>query len=290
MLDSFQAKVPRRYPVRIFRRILKPPGFTLIELLVVIAIIAILAALILPALASAKAQAWRTQCLNNQRQLIITWTLYAGDYQDNYALNGGDMNVTSSQAHLWVYGGNHGDPNTLTNTLYLSDPHYAEFSSWITPTQIYKCPADRSKWPIGTGTSVNELRSYSMNSYIGTVTANAISPLIISPAYRMYLKSSDMALDSPSAKFVFMDVNPASICTPGFGVDMTLNTIIHYPSDMHNGRGVLAFADSHVEAHKWLDPRTMIGIPPGGQYIPHTDSSPNNVDLKWIADRTTSLR
>jgi len=281
----------RRYSAQAFRTPLKQSGFTLIELLVVIAIIAILAALLLPALASAKVQAWRTQCLNNERQLILTWTLYAGDYQDAFALNGGDANATSTQAHLWVYGGNHGDPDTLTNTLYLSDSHYAQFSPFLTPTQIYKCPADRSKWPLTSGQKVFQQRSYSMNSFIGTpANANRMSPLAFSTNYRVYLKAPEMALDSPAGKFVFTDVNPASICTPGFGVDMTLNTFIHYPSDMHNGRGVLAFADSHVESHKWLDRRTTVGLPPGENYIPHNISSPNNADLNWLAARTTSLK
>lgn len=281
---------PSRHAAPMSRAVNLPGGFTLIELLVVIAIIAILAALILPALASAKQQAWRTQCVNNQRQMILTWTLYAGDNQDTYAMNGGDMNATSTQAHLWAYGGNHGDPDTLTNTLYLSDSRYAQFSAYITPMQIYKCPADRSKWPLNSGVQVNELRSYAMNSYIGVSGANAISPLQFSAKYQEYLKAPDMALDSPASKFVFIDVNPASICTPGFGVDVTLNGFIHYPSDMHNGRGVLAFADSHIEGHKWQDARTTIGLPSGGNFIPHNLSSPGNPDLAWVVAHATSPR
>jgi hypothetical protein len=97
-----------------------------------------------------------------------------------------------------------------------------------------------------------------------------------------------LAADSAANRFVFMDVNPASICTPGFGVDMTEETFIHVPSDLHRGAGVVSFADSHVESHKWLDPRTRMGIPPGNQFIPHGIFSPRNQDLDWIAWRTTS--
>ena len=63
-------------------------GFNLIELLVMIALIAILAGLILPALARAKHQVARTQCINNQRQLLLTWTLYQGDNNEFMVANG----------------------------------------------------------------------------------------------------------------------------------------------------------------------------------------------------------
>ncbi len=263
-------------------------GFTLIELLVVVAIIAILAALLLPALAKAKKQAWRIQCLNNQKQIVIAWALYSMDNTDFLVLNGGDLNVTSVHPHLWVFGGNHGDPETLTNNQYLVGANYALFAPLLTSDAVYKCPADRSLWPVN-GKLTTELRSYSLNSYVGSPPTNVVTPLEVnSNVYRVYMKSADLALDMPANRFVFMDVNPASICTPGFGVDMTLETFIHYPSDLHDGIGVVAFADNHVESHKWLDARTKVGIPPGQQYLPHGTPSPNNQDIDWIAQRTTS--
>jgi prepilin-type N-terminal cleavage/methylation domain-containing protein len=265
-------------------------AFTLTELLVVIAVIAILAALLLPALTLAKTEAWRAQCVSNQKQMMVAWSIYAGDCRDFLALNGGDdLSVVSTTAHLWVYGGNHGDPETLTNAQYLVGAAYALLAGYEPASKLYKCPADLSLWPDGNnGEMVNELRSYSMNSYIATPAANLIMPLTLTSGYRLYMKYSQLAADSAANRFVFMDVNPASICTPGFGVDMNAVEFIHYPSDMHRRAGVVSFADAHVETHKWEDRRTTIGLPAGQAFIPHDVSSPNNQDLVWITERTTS--
>jgi len=271
---------------------MRPPAgraFTLIELLVVIAIITILAALLLPALAVAKSEGTRVQCVSNQRQITTAWCMYAGDNREVLVLNGGDANQTSEQAHLWVFGGNHGDPPTLTNVQYLIGPAYALLVGNQPSAKIYKCPADVSTWFVAdTATKAPELRSYSMNSYIAATGTNLLQPLAQTPDYRVYMKWSQLAADSPANRFVFMDVNPASICTPGFGVDMMAEEFIHYPSDLHRNRGVVSFADGHVETHKWLDHRTTIGLPPGSEYIPHDVASPGNQDLVWIAQRTSS--
>src|SRR5207249_3212364 len=99
-------------------------AFTLIELLVVIAIIAILAALLLPALSKARDQALRIKCVNNQKQLTLTWAMYSVDNHEALVLNGGETSHPPGP-YLWVFGGNHGDTQTLLNSQYLVGANYA---------------------------------------------------------------------------------------------------------------------------------------------------------------------
>ncbi len=268
-------------------------AFTLIELLVVIAIIAILASLLLPTLSRAKQTGYKANCISNERQIIAAWTMYAMDNRDALASNGGDPHDTSTAAHLWVYGGNHGDPPTLTNRDYLIGEKYALFAPYIRAFGVFKCPADRTRWQLtGTVTTtwVPELRSYSLNCYMAIASTNMMSPLSTSTIYQMYTRASQLAAPGPGNRFVFIDVNPGSICTPAFGVDMSGQSFIHYPSALHRNAGILAFADGHVELHKWRDRRTQRPMAPGESYIHHGEAAGGNEDLAWIIQQTTSRR
>jgi prepilin-type N-terminal cleavage/methylation domain-containing protein/prepilin-type processing-associated H-X9-DG protein len=266
---------------------LRRHAFTLIELLVVIAIIAILAALLMPALAKAKDQARKIKCIGNHKQLAVAWALYPTDNQELLVQNGGAALAFSpgvTPPFLWAYGGNHGDPGTLTNKAFLVDPKYALLAPYAKAHELYKCPADRVQWPLGSG-KFFELRSYTLNSYIGTPTTPNLflNPLVYHPSYELYAKSSQLNIAIPTERFLFIDGNPQSICTPAFGVDYSAETFLHFPSTFHNMRAVVSFADGHAEAHKWLDKRTKTTLPAGSvSYVTHYTASPGNVDVRWL--------
>ena len=273
-------------------------AFTLIELLVVIAIIAILAALLLPALARAKDQARRIQCVSNQKQMVIAWAMYPIDNQDYLVRNGsqqtgGLFTPGVTPPFLWVFGGNHADPQTLTNEQYLVGTRYALLAPYNKQFKIYKCPADRTLWPIFGGTiKVFQERSYALNYFLGTPKESVVGPLTtnFNGGYRLYFKSGELNADNPAGRFLFIDVNPASICTPAFALDMTGDTFIHFPSAFHNLGGVTSFADGHVEWHKWTDGRTRINNLPGGTFLAHGQTSPGNPDLRWLRAHATRTR
>ena len=256
-------------------------GFTLIELLVVIAIIAILAAMLLPALSRAKSQAQKIVCVNHQKQMSLTWMMYADDNGDRVAENGegtpnpenlAQLGADDRENRWWVSGGTHFTANIALP--HLLEGKYASFSPYISAIKLYKCPADKAKDTI---LQRDRKRSYALNSYMGDVDG------WVTPGFRVYQRKSDVEAQRPAQKFLFMDVQPESVCMPTFVVSMIDTGLGHTPGTYHNRSAVVSFADGHVGSQKWSDERTFIprmhGFPDG-----------NNVDLDWIRAHATEPR
>jgi prepilin-type N-terminal cleavage/methylation domain-containing protein/prepilin-type processing-associated H-X9-DG protein len=267
----------------------RPSGFTLIELLVVIAIIAILASLLLPTLTRAHEQGRRVKCTSNQKQLALSWLMYAGDNNDSLAHNGYISGGGSASTPLWIQGWyNHNAfPQDSTNRLLLTDARFALFAPYLNDVGVYKCPTDRKTIRVGQLT-LPKVRSYSMNWFLGWSRGAAAMRGEPPTTYKRFSKLSEITAPSPADTFVFIDVHPESICWPFFGVLMSPSFFMH-PASYHNRASVMGFADGHVDAKQWKDARTFQPSRTT-DWHGHNTGSASNRDLVWLQQHASALR
>jgi prepilin-type processing-associated H-X9-DG protein len=218
----------------------------------------------------------------------LAWILYSQDADDRLPgnLDGGEAQTHSNSNRTWCVGwlDNAANRNDNTNQFLLKNSQLGKYSQSV---GIYKCPADKSVNRDAARTP--RVRSISMNSYLG----NRASPY--TGGYWQFKKYSEIVRPAPSNTWVFIDEREDGINDGWFAVNMQgydprqpgSLIMVDYPASYHNGAGGLAFADGHAEIRKWKDNRTKPRLRPG-QGLPLNQSSPNNVDVEWLQERSSS--
>jgi prepilin-type N-terminal cleavage/methylation domain-containing protein/prepilin-type processing-associated H-X9-DG protein len=281
---------------------LRVQGFTLIELLVVIAIIAILAAMLLPALAKSKQKAQGIQCMNNHRQLSMAWRMYSEDSRDLlvYASDDGSGGANPLNQYSWTLS--HMDYSTdRMNWDITVDMIKRPLWNYAKTPSIYKCPSDTS------GVRVNNvfrprIRTMSMNLYMGGFVGTT-GGWPFAEKCRVFAKYSQIGGPQgfgPSKAFVFLDMREDCINWGNFMTDMTgwpdnprgTRYTTDFPGIYHNGSCGFSFADGHAEIHKWRDSATLQPLhPPNSGWPP--DSTPSShpyKDVPWLQDVSTRFK
>ncbi len=264
-------------------------GFTLIELLVVIAIIAILAAMLLPALGRAKTKAEGIACMNDLKQVGLALTMYGDDFNGWFP-----PNLQGSGIGGWIQGNMDWTTSPEnTNTVMLLA---GKIGPYTKSAGIYRCPADKfvSASQRIRGWS-NRARSISMNGFIeggayksdkGTATGS-----IWYPTYYNYDKFSDVIRPGPSDLWMTVDEHPGSI-NDGWMITGVTNPDgwVDLPASYHSGACGFNFVDGHSEIHSWKEQSTKQRVVPVDGVSSLGVVAPKSRDVDWMNRHSSALR
>ncbi|HLH56278.1 MAG TPA: prepilin-type N-terminal cleavage/methylation domain-containing protein [Verrucomicrobiae bacterium] len=277
-------------------------GFTLIELLVVIAIIAILAAMLLPALGKAKTRAQGIGCLNNSKQLMLAWRMYSEDNRELLLYGYGSMPDTIPYVWCGNAYGVYAEDFYNTSQEGNWDTNATIRTSLMFPycgksVGVWHCPGDTSYGTPKPGVRVSRPRSMSMSNWVG---GNGDSPGtgykgfwgLSAAGSTVARKSSDFnsGQPGPAMTFVLLDERPESINDGYFVVEMNGYSttqvgsaeLVDYPGISHGGGCGFGFADGHSEIHKWVDAVASAPLPPAIATYPPAQGK----DIRWMQDRS----
>jgi prepilin-type processing-associated H-X9-DG protein len=251
----------------------------------VIALIALLAAMLLPAISKAKARTQGMACLNNNRQLAAAWLLYADDHNDRlpYNLGGPNRESVAQRTNLnWV--NNILDWNTSnsdnTNMATITEASLGPYASRA--VAIYRCPSDSVLSAIQRQAGWSgRVRSYSMNAMVGD--AGDLSQQgfnLNNPDYVQFFKLS--SIPKPANIFVFLDEHPDSINDGYFLNKAYYHEWVDLPASYHNGAATFSFADGHSLLRQWEHARTKRPALPDAARLPLYIPASETDDFNWV--------